>query len=88
MHVNSIFRNIAFIDIFGTLEKQIFAIKVWKKVVKVWNMKLERAKPSLGGHQAHLPLLGQSDSCASVTSLSVDAVFSEEASDSIVYDFG
>ena len=51
-------------------------------------MELERAKLSPGGHQAHLPLLGQSDSCASVTSLTVDIVSSDEASDSIVYDFG
>ena len=72
----------------NTLDKQIFVIKIWKKVFKVWNMELERAKLSPGGHQAHLPLLGQSDSCASVTSLTVDIVSSDETSDSIVYDFG
>ena len=47
--------NISYSDIFGTLDKQIAAAKVWKKVFKVWNRKLETVKLSPRGHQEHLP---------------------------------
>ena len=41
--INSIFRNIAYIDIFGTLDKQIFAIKIWKKFSRsgIWNWNVQ-----------------------------------------------
>ena len=72
--------NIAFSDIFGPMEKQISAIKVWKKVLKIWSVKLEATRLSTSGRQAHLSV-GQSDSCTNIASANDDSV-------SNVYDFG
>ena len=86
--VNLLFRNIAYRDIFGTLEKQICAVKVWKKVLKVWNMLLENAKLSPSGPQVHLPLQGLSDLCASSTSLTMEPAPSDGLSSSSLHNFG
>ena len=78
--------NISYADIFGTLERQVVAVKVWKKVIKVWKLKLEAEKLSPSGHQAHQPQ-GQSASYACTSTQTVD--FSSPAnSNCTVYDFG
>ena len=38
--------TISYADIFGTLDEQIVAAKVWKKILRVWNLKLDAAKLS------------------------------------------
>ena len=79
--------NIAYLDIFGTLEKQISAVKVWKKVFRVWNLKLESSKLFPSGHQVHQPQ-GQSASLPCTSSQSVDPPSPDVDSNCIVYDFG
>ena len=37
-------QNIDYMDIFGAIEKQVAAIKVWKKILKIWEIKLEVSK--------------------------------------------
>ena len=85
--LKSLVENIAYNDIFGTLNQQINAIKVWCKIFKVWKIKLEASKLSPSGHQAHLPS-GQSDSYASITTTPVDSPSPDDDSNCIVYDFG
>ena len=72
--------GINYSDIFGSLEKQISAIKVWKKILKLWNVKLEAAKLSPSGRQVHLSV-GQSDSCTDIYSSAYDSTIN-------VYGFG
>ena len=66
-------KSIALSDIFGPIEKQIFAIKVWKEVLKIWSVKLVATRLSTSGHQAHLSV-GQSDSCTNIASTNDDSV--------------
>ena len=83
-------QNIAYMDIFGTLEKQVAAIKVWKKILKIWEIKLEVSKLSPSGHQVHQPV-GQSASYAHASSAQTVDVVSpspDDSSISNVYDFG
>ena len=70
----------------GTVDEQIKAVKVLKKVLKVWNLKLEKLKKSPSGHQVH-QLQGQSASYPCNTAHNADQASSED-SNSIVYDFG
>ena len=70
---------IPFSDIFGPIEKQISAIKVWKKVLKIWSVKLDATRLSTSGRQAHLSV-GQSDSCTIIARANDDSI-------SNVYDF-
>ena len=74
--------KIIYTDIFGKIEKQVNAIKIWKKLFKVWNYKIENVQLSSTGHQAHLPQ-GQSDSNSSFES--GDNPYA--AYDSTVYDW-
>ena len=86
---NSI-QNISYMDIFGTIEKQVAAIKVWKKILKIWEIKLEVSKLSPCGHQVHQPV-GQSASYAPASSAQTVDVVSpspDDSSTSNVYDFG
>ena len=78
--------KISYSDIFGTIDEQIKAVKVLKKVLKVWNLKLEKLKQSPSGHQVH-QLQGQSASYPCNTAHTADQASSED-SNSIVYDFG
>ena len=78
--------NISYSDIFGTLEQQIKAVKVWKVIFKVWNLKLESQKLSPSGHQAHL-LQGQSASYPCTAAQTVDSSSSDDST-CTVYDFG
>ena len=43
--------GIAYSDIFGSLEKQASAVKVWKKILNILNIKLAAAKLSPSGRQ-------------------------------------
>ena len=61
-------------DIFGRLNQQITATKVWCKIFKVWKIKLEVSKLSPSGPQAHQPS-GQSDSYASISTQAVDSPY-------------
>ena len=82
--------NIAYMDIFGAIEKQVAAIKVWKKILKIWEIKLEVSKLSPSGHQVHQPV-GQSASYAHASSaqtVDVDSPSPDNSSISNVYDFG
>ena len=79
--------KIIYTDIFGKIEKQIDAIKIWKKVFKVWNFKIANVQLSSTGHQAHQPQ-GQSDSYASSAIGSADNPSSAYDSNCTVYDFG
>ena len=85
-HLKNELSGISYADIFGTLAQQVKAVKVWKKVLRVWNLKLEAEKLSPSGHQAH-QLQGQS---ASLPCTAVHTVDSPSPVDSncIVYDFG
>ena len=76
--------NISYSDIFGTLDKQIAAAKVWKKVFKVWNRKLETVKLSPRGHQEHLPQ-GLSASYPGTAAQTVDSPCPDD-NDCIVYE--
>ena len=81
-------KNIAYKDIFGPLEKQISAIKTWKKVFKVWNIKLDISRRSQSGHQVHQPV-GQSASYTLNASAAqtVDLLPPDDSTNT-VYDFG
>ena len=37
-NLKSELENISYLDVFGTLDKQIAALKVWKKLFRVWNI--------------------------------------------------
>ena len=76
--------NISYLDIFGTLEKQTSAVKVWKKVSRVWNLKQDSSKLFPSGHQPH----GQSALLPCTSSQSVDPPSPDVDSNCIVYDFG
>ena len=78
--------NISYSDIFGTIKEQVRAVKVLKKVFKVWNLKLEKLKLSPRGHQVH-QLQGQSASYPCNTVQTADQASSDD-SNSNVYDFG
>ena len=78
--------NISYSDIFGTLDKQIAAAKVWNKGFKVWNRKLETVKLSPRGHQEHLPQ-GLSASFPCTSTRTVDSL-SLDDSNCTVYEFG
>ena len=84
--------NLVYSDIFGSLKKQIEAVKIWKKVLKVWNIKLEALKSSPRGHQVHLPPgLSASYACTSTQTVdppSFNDSNSLDDSNCIVYDFG
>ena len=83
--------KISYLDIFGTLEKQITAVKVWKKILKVWKIKLEASRESPSGHQVH-QALGQSasyaDNADSTQTVGVDTPSSDGTSIIYVYDLG
>ena len=79
--------NIAYLDIFGDLKKQVVAIKVRKKVFRVWNLKLESSNRFPSGHQAHQPQ-GQSASSTYTSSQSVDSPSPDDSSNCLAYDFG
>ena len=78
--------KISYSDIFGTIDEQIKAVKVLKKVLKVWNLKLEKLKKSPSGHQVH-QLQGQSALYPCNTAQTADQSSSDD-SNSDVYDFG
>ena len=82
--------NVSYSDIYGSIEKQKQAIKAWRKIFKVWNIKLENSAKSPSGHQVHLPG-GQSASYTTDASAAqtVDAVsqYDHSISDP-VYDVG
>jgi hypothetical protein len=81
-------KNITYKDIFGPLDKQIIAIKTWKKVFKVWNIKLDVFRRSPSGHQVHQPV-GQSASYTLNASAAqtVDLLPPDDSANT-VYDFG
>ena len=78
--------DISYSDVFGTLQQQVKAIKVWKKVFKVWKIKLEASNQSPSGHQAHL-LQGQSASLPCTAAQNVDSSI-RDYSNCNVFDFG
>ena len=78
--------TIAYEDIFGSLDKQILAAKVWKKVIRAWNLKLDSAKRSPSGPQVHLPQ-GLSASYPGTAAQTVDSP-SPDDSNCFGYDFG
>ena len=78
--------NISNLDIFGTLQQQVKAIKVWNFFFKVWKVKLEASNQSPSRHQAHL-LQGQSASYPRNAALTVDSTLQDD-SNCNVYDFG
>ena len=91
-NIGNLLTNISYMDIFGTIEKQVIAIKVWKKVLKIWEVKLEVSRASSSGHQVHQPV-GQSASYAhnASSAQTVDVDVDSTPSDgriSNVYDFG
>ena len=78
--------TISYEDIFGTLEQQIVAAKVWKKVLRVWNIKLDAAKQSPSGPQVHLPHgLSASFPCTAVQTVDTPSPDDSNCND---YDFG
>ena len=79
--------TISYEDIHGTINQQIVAAKVWKKVLRVWNIKLEAVKLSPSGPQVHLPNgLSASDPCTAVQT--VDYPSPDVDSNCIDFDFG
>ena len=78
--------TISYEDIFGTVDKQISAAKVWKKVLRVWNIKIDAVKQSPSGPQVHLPD-GLSASFPCTAPQTVDPP-SPDVSNCIDYDFG
>ena len=78
--------TISYSDIFGSMKQQISAVKILKKIFKVWKIKLEAEKLSPSGHQAHL-LQGQSASYSCTAAQTVDST-SPDDSNCILYDFG
>ena len=46
--------KIEYMDIYGSLEDQVKAVKIWKKVFTLRIIKLEKKKLS-SGHQVHQP---------------------------------
>ena len=52
-NLKRLLESISFADIFGILDQQVKAVKVWKQVVRVRNFKLEAEKLSPSGHQVH-----------------------------------
>ena len=78
--------TIAYEDIFGSLDKQILAAKVWKKVIRAWNLKLDSAKRSPSGPQVHLPH-GLSASLPCTAAQTVDST-SIDSSNCSVHHFG
>ena len=83
-------QNIAYMDIFGTINKQVAAVKVWKKILKIWEIKLEVSKLSPSGQQVH-QAVSQSASYAHASSAQTVDVVSpspDDSSISNVYDFG
>ena len=45
--------DIEYSDIFSDIRKQIKAVKVWKKIFRIRNWKMQNRKLSSQGHQAH-----------------------------------
>ena len=43
-NLKTLFEKVGYLDIFGSLGKQVTAVKAWKKLLKVWNIKLEMRK--------------------------------------------
>ena len=78
--------TISYEDIFGTLDRQILAAKVWKKILRVWNIKIDAAKQSPSEPQVHLPH-GLSASFPCTAAQTVDPP-SPDDSNCIDYDFG
>ena len=85
-NIKDLIQNITYTDIFGKLDKQIAAIKAWKKVFRVWNIKLNISKLSPSGHQVHQPS-GQSASCTlnATANQNVDTTSHDDNSNSNVY---
>ena len=46
-NLNTLFEKVGYLDIFGSLGNQVTAVKAWKKLLKVWNIKLEMKKKVL-----------------------------------------
>ena len=70
----------------GPLEEQISAIKTWKKVFKVWNIKLDITRLSPRGKQVHQPV-GQSASYTINAVKTVDLLPPDDSTNTL-YDFG
>ena len=89
-NMQELMKDMVYKDIFGTIEKQIYAIKVWKKVFKIWLLKLEKCKMSPSGRQAHQLPSDQSASYTPTASAAQTVDFSAPEDDSIsnVYDLG
>ena len=88
--IKKLLENVSYSDIYGSIEKQKQAIKAWRKIFKVWNIKLENSAKSPSGHQVHLPG-GQSASYTTDASAAqnVDAVSQYDHSIiNPVYDVG
>ena len=82
--------NISYMDIHGSIEKQKNAIKTWKKVFKVWTIKLEGSKLSPSGHQVHVSV---GHSASYTLNASADQTVDtgspdDDSGSSYVYDFG
>ena len=45
--------DIEYSDIFSDIRKQIKAVKVWKKIFRIRNWKMQNRKLSSQGHQVH-----------------------------------
>ena len=89
VNIRELFKNIAYNDIFGSIEKQSFAIKAWKKIFKLWLLKLEKCKLSPSGRQVHQLPMDQSASYALASAdQTVDTSSPDDDSISHVYDFG
>ena len=89
LKIQELFQNIAYKDIFGSVEKQSIAIKVWKKVIKLWLLKLEKCKLSPSGRQVHqLPMDQSAQYALASADQIVDAPSPDYDSISHVYDFG
>ena len=90
--IKSEISKIEYSDIFSDLEKQITAIKVWRKIFKIRDWKNENRKLSSTGHQAHQlsASYAQLDSSVAVDDTSPDGDTSTIMQNMLfdVYEFG
>ena len=83
--------NVKYSDIFEDMDSQVRAVKIWKKIYKIRNWKLENRSLSQNGHQEHL----LSASCTLGRPLDIDHTTPGVGGSTVVqnsilnvYDFG
>jgi hypothetical protein len=86
--IKNLMENISYMDIHRSIEKQKNAIKAWKKVFKVWTIKLEGSKLSPSGHQVHVSAGHSALYTLNARAAQTVDTGSPDDSTNTVYDFG